>query len=311
MTETEARAFGTEIELEMTPEMIAEMSNGLEPGESAFVQRNLSNLSAALTAKVMSKGFSDSPLVNVTRLSPNCSKPRNHAIDRLTPHHTAGVLSVESALEWFSKTSTRASCNYVVGYDGRIGLCVKEENRAWTSSSSANDNRAITFECCNSGWEKDGWPISDKCFDSLVRLCVDICQRYGKTALLWIPDKDKALAYTPKAHEMILTPHRWFANTNCPGPSLGAKYHELAERTTAILNGDEIDMSRDEVIQLIDERITAKLNGIDTKPSGWAKEELAEAVALGITDGQRPQGYATRQETAIMVKRGLKNKEGG
>lgn len=33
MTETEARAFGTEIELEMTPEMAAELTNGREEGE--------------------------------------------------------------------------------------------------------------------------------------------------------------------------------------------------------------------------------------------------------------------------------------
>lgn len=290
--------------------MLEELTNGLEDHESAFVQRNLSNLGAAMTAKVVSKGYSNSELVDVVMLSPNCSKPRNHAIDRLTPHHTAGVLSVESALEWFSKTSTRASCNYVVGYDGRIGLCVEEQNRAWTSSSAANDNRAITFEVCNSGWEKDGWPISDKSFDALVRLCVDICQRYGKTALLWIPDKDKALAYEPKVHEMILTPHCWFANTNCPGPSLGAKYPELARRVTAALNHSEedIDMTKDEVIALIDERINKKLKGEGTVPSNWAKEELAEAVAMGITDGERPLGYATRQETAIMVKRGKAGK---
>lgn len=47
----------------------------------------------------------------------------------------------------------------------------------------------------------------------------------------------------------------------------------------------------------------ALLDGADTKPSGWAAEELAEAVAAGITDGQRPRGYATREEAAIMVKR--------
>lgn len=95
----------------------------------------------------------------------------------------------------------------------------------------------------------------------------------------------------------------------CPEPWV--RYPEQWENFKKRLTEEEIDMSRDEVIKLIDERIVAKLNGLDTKPSGWAKEELAEAVALGITDGQRPQGYATRQETAIMVKRGLKNKEGG
>ena len=49
--------------------------------------------------------------------------------------------------------------------------------------------------------------------------------------------------------------------------------------------------------------VDALLTGADTKPSGWAEDELAEAVAAGITDGTRPRGYATREEAAIMVKR--------
>ena len=44
----------------------------------------------------------------------------------------------------------------------------------------------------------------------------------------------------------------------------------------------------------------------DGLPTKWAKEELQEAVELEITDGERPEMYATRQETAIMVKRALK-----
>ena len=47
----------------------------------------------------------------------------------------------------------------------------------------------------------------------------------------------------------------------------------------------------------------ALLKGAGTDPSGWAEDELAEAVAAGITDGTRPRGYATREEAAIMVKR--------
>ena len=45
------------------------------------------------------------------------------------------------------------------------------------------------------------------------------------------------------------------------------------------------------------------LKGAYTEPSGWAADELEEAVAAGITDGTRPRGYATREEAAIMVKR--------
>ena len=95
----------------------------------------------------------------------------------------------------------------------------------------------------------------------------------------------------------------------CPEPWVRdpAQWHKFKQRLTE----EEIDMSKDELIKLIDERIAAKLKGADTKPNDWAKDELTEAVALGITDGSRPLGYATRQETAMMVKRGVeKAKEG-
>lgn len=231
--------------------------------------------------------MSNSPLVNVTKLSPNCSKPRNHKIDRLTPHHTAGVLSVESALDWFSKPSTQASCNYVVGNDGRIGLCVEEKNRPWTSSSRENDNRAITFEVVNSQ-TGGSWPVSKKAFDSLVALCIDICHRYGKKKLLWIPDKTKALAYEPKADEMLLTQHNWFSNTNCPGPYLSSKFPELAER------------------------VTKALNPAAEKPKEpWyvADKTWETATKLGIVNGERPSENATRAEVAKMILTAMKIEE--
>lgn len=67
---------------------------------------------------------------------------------------------------------------------------------------------------------------------------------------------------------------------------------------------EEIDMTKAEVIALIDERIQAALEGKNTAASDWAKDELARAVAAGITDGTRPGGYAKREEVAAMVLRG-------
>ena len=69
-------------------------------------------------------------------------------------------------------------------------------------------------------------------YNKLIALCVDICRRNGKTKLLWIPDKDRALAYEPKPDEMLLTVHRWFANKSCPGDWLVSRLPELADRVT-------------------------------------------------------------------------------
>ena len=40
--------------------------------------------------------MSKSSLTNVTILTPNCTKPRDHKIDTITIHHMAGNLSVET-----------------------------------------------------------------------------------------------------------------------------------------------------------------------------------------------------------------------
>ena len=37
----------------------------------------------------------------------------------------------------------------------------------------------------------------------------------------------------------------------------------------------------------------------------WAKEELEEAVAMGITDGTDPMGLIPRYQAAIMAKRAV------
>lgn len=69
---------------------------------------------------------------------------------------------------------------------------------------------------------------------------------------------------------------------------------------------EEIDMTKAEVVALIDARIQAALEGKGTEASAWAKDEVAQAVAAGITDGTRPGGYAKREEVAAMVLRGKK-----
>ena len=66
---------------------------------------------------------------------------------------------------------------------------------------------------------------------------------------------------------------------------------------------EEINMTKAEVIALIDQRIAAALAGKDVPASAWAKDELARAIAAGITDGTRPGGYAKREEVAAMVLR--------
>lgn len=172
-------------------------------------------------------------MVAYTRLSPNHSGQRTHSIDRITPHCVVGQLSAESICGCFTSPSRQASCNYGIGTDGKVSLCVEEKNRSWCSSSNANDQRAVTIECASDKTEP--YAMNSRVYDSLIKLCTDICKRNGKRKLLWLGDRNKTLNYTPKSDEMVLTVHRWFANKSCPGGWLYARLGDLAAKVTAAL----------------------------------------------------------------------------
>jgi hypothetical protein len=116
-----------------------------------------------------------------------------------------------------------------------VGLYVEEKNRSWCSSSSANDQRAVTIECASDTSEP--YAFRDVVYQKLIVLCADICKRNGKKKLLWLGDKDKTLSYSPKSDEMVLTVHRWFANKSCPGNWMYARMGDLATKVTAQLSG--------------------------------------------------------------------------
>lgn len=148
-----------------------------------------------------------SPLTSVAIMSPNHSGLRLNPISKITIHHMAGNLSIETCGNVFLNPNKQASSNYGIGSDGRIACYVEEEDHPWTSANWENDDRAITIEVANSESGGD-WPISQAAYASLISLCADICNRYGI-----YPYYDG----TPSA---TLTEHCMFVATNCPGPTI-------------------------------------------------------------------------------------------
>lgn len=161
--------------------------------------------------------MSNSPLVDHVHLSPFYSWMGNKQNKKITIHHTAGKVSVETLGWCFAEKGKNASSNYGIGYDGRIGMYVEECHAAWTSSNSANDRQAITIEVSNDGGDPS-WHVSDAALSALIELCVDICKRNGI----------KKLNFTGDASGN-LTMHKWFAPTGCPGPYLESKFPWIAE----------------------------------------------------------------------------------
>jgi hypothetical protein len=160
--------------------------------------------------------------------SNNYQKGRNgQKICKFTPHIMAGILTgKQCAANIFQNPNRIASANYCIGNDGDIVCNVYEEDRAYTSSSRSNDNQAITVEVSNCEYGGD-WKISDKAWNSLVKLAVDVCRRYNFR-----------LVYdgTPNGS---LTRHNMFANTSCPGKYLQSRFQELADTVNAQLDGGD------------------------------------------------------------------------
>lgn len=177
--------------------------------------------------------YTNSPLVGYTRLVSKHSGKRTHSIDRITPHCVVGQVTAARLGDIFSGTRD-VSSNYGIALDGTVGLYVEEKNRSWCSSSNANDQRAITIECASD--PKPPYAFKPIVYETLIKLCIDICKRNGKKKLLWFGDKAKSLNYSPKPDEMVLTVHRWFANKSCPGDWMYARMGDLAAKVTAALS---------------------------------------------------------------------------
>lgn len=170
----------------------------------------------------------NSPYICYKKLSPNKTSPRTKDIKRLTPHCMAGNLTIEKCLnltKFLTPSSPGSSCNYAIGTDGRVGIGVIESDAAWTSSSTMNDSRAITFEIANNGGAPN-WSISDLAINSFIKLAVDICKFYGFKRITYQEKPANIVTKTQveewiktweKPDEMILTLHRWYSSTACPG----------------------------------------------------------------------------------------------
>ncbi len=207
--------------------------------------------------------MSNSKLVSHTRISPNKSAPRNHAIDTVTVHCVVGQCSVETLGNIFSNPNKSASSNYGIGYDGRVGLYVEECDRSWCSSSPDNDNRAITIEVASETVEP--YAVNDKAYKTLIDLLVDICQRNEIKKLVWSNSKDDRVNHRNGCN---MTVHRDYANKSCPGDYLYNRMDEIAEKVNRVLNGS-----------------ADRYQSIDDVPA-WAKKETQELIDLGALRGK-------------------------
>jgi len=224
---------------------------------------------------------SNSALVKHTNISPNKTSPRTNTIKKVTIHHMAGNLSIETCGRVFADPSRQASSNYGVGTDGRVGMYVEEKDMSWCSSNATNDHQAVTIEVANSSSGGD-WPVSDTAYNATIDLTVDICWRNGISSLSWTGDSSGTL-----------TIHKFFANTVCPGPYLESRMPVIASSVNARLT----------VCNNIRADVTTQANRLQTQgiintPSYWT-HNFAAINYLG--DLIINMGMAPKNSTPVAI----------
>lgn len=178
-------------------------------------------------------GYTNSSLVSYTKISPNKTSPRNHAIDTITIHCVVGQCSVETLGNIFAPTSKQASSNYGIGYDGKVGMYVEEKDRSWCSSNAANDHRAITIEVASDTTHP--YAVNDKALASLINLVADICKRNGIKKLVWSTNKNERVNHLNGCN---MTVHRDYANKSCPGDYLYNKHSYIASEVNKLIGAE-------------------------------------------------------------------------
>lgn len=173
-----------------------------------------------------------SKLATKTSLSPNHSGQRKYGVTRITPHIVVGQFDADVVASWFNKPERKASANYIIGKSGEILCNVEEQNRAWTSGSYDNDNRAITIECaCDL---HTPYALNLNVYNALIDLTVDICKRYNKSRVVWYDDK--LLTHKQADDEMLITAHYFFENVECFGVWLKGKMPDFVKTVNARLS---------------------------------------------------------------------------
>ena len=289
-TTTSVRAASDAVMLQF--ERPADQSETAKARRASYGQKYFDKY--AQKGSVSSMGFSNSPLATITKISPNRTPNRNHVIDTITIHCYVGQVTAERGLNGFAKSERQASCNYVVGYDGKIGLCVEEKDRSWCSggtdkngnpirvngiSGKSNDYQAVTIEVASDS--KHPYAITDKAMAALIELCADICQRNGIKKLLWSGDKK----LVGKVSQQNLTVHRWFANKSCPGDYIYERLGDIAAKVNAKLGGASAGKDTDvpaTPVSKVPYKVRITATDLRIRKGPGTDKEIVQVIAPGV-----------------------------
>lgn len=159
------------------------------------------------------------------------------------------------------------------------------------SKGSGNDTH-ISFEICEDGLTDASY--FQAVYREAVELTAMLCREFRLDPL-----KDGVVICHAEGHQRgIASNHgdvlHWF-------PKHGKTMDDFRADVARAMKG-ESDLTEKEVRAIVrDEYAKIEAERAKLPASEWAKVKIQLARARGITDGSRPQSYATREEVAIMV----------
>lgn len=247
--------------------------------------------------------MSNSSLVNKKMLtSVNHDKGRDgKKIKKITVHHCAGVMSVESMGNMFRAGTRQVSAHYGIGNDGRIGQYVDEANTAWTDGNWTSNCTSVTIETSNS---KTGgqWPVGSKALNSLIKLVADIAYR-NKLGTL-VAGKN-------------LTWHSMYAATACPGPYLKSKMKYIAKEANKINSKKTTTTKKPATTtttyKVGDYKCLDAMNLRTGAGTNYRRKKVSEITADGKRNAvnKSPNAYAVYKKGTVFTALKITNKTNG
>ena len=169
------------------------------------------------------------------------------------------------------------------------------DRRGWhagtgTSGRSANDTH-ISFEICEDGLSDPAY--FQQVYQTAVELTAMLCREYELDPLA-----DGVVICHCEGYERgVASNHgdvlHWF-------PRHGKSMDGFRADVARSMKEDDEMLTYEQWKEYMD-RYRKEQAGLPV--SSWAKDGLDAAVAAGITDGQRPHDFVTREEAAIMAMR--------
>lgn len=243
--------------------------------------------------------YSNSKLINYKKLTKNRSNGRSK-IDTITIHCMVAQWTAKECCDYFAKTTRQCSSNYTVGKDGSKGLSVEEKNRAWTSSSSTNDNRAITIEVASD--VKSPYKITDKAYNSLIDLLEDICKRNNIKKLVWSDNKTNRITHKNSCN---MTVHRDFAATACPGDYLYGQMSNIAKEVNKRLSGEtkKTTTTTKTTTNKVEYRVRKSWNNVSSQIGAYKDLENAKKACLAGYSVYNSKGEVVYTKPATTTKK--------